>query len=78
MPTLPKDLRDLRYDGEPLTPGQTRVLKRIALGDTGPQAAALLGISPETVKRQLSITRSKLGAKTTAEAVAIAVSLDMI
>lgn len=78
MPTLPKDLRDLRYDGEPLTSGQARVLKRIALGDTGPQAATALGISPETVKRQLSIARSKLGAKTTAEAVAIAVSLDMI
>jgi len=54
------------------------VLRKIALGLTGPEAAEELGISPETVKRQLSITRAKLGATTTAQAVAIAVSLDLI
>jgi DNA-binding CsgD family transcriptional regulator len=78
MPTLPRELRELKYAGEPLTPGQHRVLRRIALGLTGPEAAEELGISPETVKRQLAITRSKLGASTTAQAVAIAVSLDLI
>jgi DNA-binding CsgD family transcriptional regulator len=78
MPTLPRELRDLRFEGEPLTDGQYRVLRKIALGLTGPQAADALGISNETVKKQLAITRSKLNANTTAHAVAIAVSLDLI
>lgn len=78
MSTLPRDLRELRYEGQPLTAGQHRVLRQIALGLTGPEAAEALGISPETVKRQLAITRAKLGASTTAQAVAIAVSLDLI
>lgn len=78
MPTLPKYLRDLKYGGEPLTPGQHRVLRQMALGKTYAEAAQTLGISPETVKRQLAITRSKLGARTTAQAVAIAVSFDLI
>lgn len=78
MSTLPRELRAIRYEGEALTPGQHRVLRKIALGSTGTEAAEELGISPETVKRQLAITRSKLGASTTAHAVAIAVSLDLI
>jgi len=78
MPTLPRDLRDLHYEGRELTPGQHRVLRQIALGRTGTEAAEALGVSPETVKRQLAITRSKLSARTTAQAVAIAVSLDLI
>ena len=78
MPTLPRELRELHYGGQELTPGQHRVLRKIALGLTGPEAADELGISNETVKRQLAITRSKLGANTTAHAVAIAVSLDLI
>jgi DNA-binding CsgD family transcriptional regulator len=57
---------------------QFRVLRQIALGRTGPEVADELGISPETVKRQLAITRSKLGASTTAQAVGIAVALDLI
>ena len=78
MPTLPRELRDLRYEGEALTEGQFRVLREIALGLTGPQAAEALGISNETVKKQLAVTRSKLRANTTAHAVAIAVSFDLI
>ena len=78
MPTLPRELRELRYEGEPLTPGQQRVLRRIALGLTGPEAAEELGISPDTVKRQFAFAGAKLGASTTAQAVAIAVSLEVI
>lgn len=78
MPTLPRELREVFYEGQPLTPGQHRILRKIALGQTGPEAARELGISNETVKTQLAITRSKLGANTTAHAVAIAVSLDLI
>jgi DNA-binding CsgD family transcriptional regulator len=78
MPTLPRELRELHYEGQELTPGQHRILKHIATGLTGTEAADVLGISNETVKRQLAITRSKLGANTTAHAIAIAVSLDLI
>ena len=78
MSSLPRELRDLRYEGQPLTPGQYRILRKIAYGRTGPEAAEELGISSETVKKQLTITRSKLGANTTAQAVGIAVSLDLI
>jgi DNA-binding CsgD family transcriptional regulator len=78
MPTLPRELRDLQFEGTPLTGGQHRILRHIALGLTGPEAAETLGISNETVKKQLAIARSKLGANTTAQAVAIAVSLDLI
>jgi DNA-binding CsgD family transcriptional regulator len=78
MPTLPRELRDLRYAGEPLTEGQFRILREIAFGLTGTQTARALGISNETVKTQLAIARSKLNAKTTTHAVAIAVSLDLI
>lgn len=78
MPTLPRDLRELHYEGTPLTEGQRRVVRRIALGDTGPEAAKWLGISPETVKRQLAIARSKYRARTTAQLIAILVSLDEI
>ena len=78
MPSLPRELRELYYEGKPLTRGQHRILRQIALGLTGTQAARALGISNETVKKQLAIARSKLRAKTTAHAVAIAVSLDLI
>lgn len=78
MSALPRELRDLHYGGQPLTPGQHRVLRQIALGKTGTETATALGISPETVKRQLAITRSKLQARTTAHAVAIAISFDLI
>jgi DNA-binding CsgD family transcriptional regulator len=78
MPTLPRELRDLKFEGTPLTEGQFRILREIALGRTGPETADALGISNETVKKQLAITRSKLKANTTAQAVGIAVSLDLI
>jgi DNA-binding CsgD family transcriptional regulator len=78
MPSLPRELRELHYEGQPLTPGQHRILRKIAFGLTGTEAARALDISNETVKKQLAITRSKLRANTTAHAVAIAVSLDLI
>jgi DNA-binding CsgD family transcriptional regulator len=78
MPTLPRELRELQYGGQDLTPGQHRILRHIAFGLTGTQTADALGISNETVKDQLAITRAKLGANTTTHAVAIAVSLDLI
>ena len=78
MPTLPRELRELKYEGQELTSGQHRVLRQIALGLTGPEAADEPRHLPETVKRQLAIARSKLGASTTAQAVGIAVSLDLI
>jgi DNA-binding CsgD family transcriptional regulator len=61
-----------------MTQRQHEILRHIAMGLTGPQTANELCISNETVKTQLAITRSKLGASTTSHAVAIAVSLDLI
>ena len=78
MPTLPRELQELHYEGKELSPAQHRILRHIATGKTGTQTAAALGISNETVKEQLAITRAKLGANTTTHAVAIAVSLDLI
>jgi len=54
------------------------VLKRLALGDTQPEAARRLGKSLETVRTQTKLARARLRARTNAQAVAIAVSLDLI
>lgn len=75
---LPRDLRDLKYAGTDLTPRQLRCLKKMAMGYTYPETAEALNISRDTVKMHLAIARSRLGAKTTPHAVAIAVSLDLI
>jgi DNA-binding CsgD family transcriptional regulator len=78
MPTLPRELLELYCEGRPLTPAETRVLRRLAHGLTAPQAADALGVSYNTVKKQVRTARAKLRANTTTHAVAIAVSLDMI
>jgi len=71
-------LLKLRYKGEPLTDPELDVLKRLALGDTQVQAAARLGKSLETVRSHSKMIRAKLDARTNAQAVGIAVSLDLI
>jgi DNA-binding CsgD family transcriptional regulator len=78
MPTLPRELLESYYDGRDLTHAETRVLRRLAQGLTAPQAADALGLSYHTVKKQVKTARAKLRANTTAHAVAIAVSLDLI
>jgi DNA-binding CsgD family transcriptional regulator len=44
-----------------LTPAETRVLVRLALGDDGPAAAQALGVSATTVRSQLASLRRKTG-----------------
>lgn len=76
--SLPRDLLGVRYEGTPLSQRERAVLRLIAHGFTGPETAKKLHVSPTTVKTQLRIARARLGARTTAHAVGIAVSLDMI
>lgn len=65
-------------EGSDLTPAETRALKLIALGYSQVEAAQQMGKSTETVRKQMKIARARLGARTNAHAVAIAVSLDLI
>lgn len=70
----------LRWKVEGTTPtrGELQVLKRLALGDSQIEAAARMGKSQETVRKQAKMARARLGAKTNTQAVAIAISLDLI
>jgi DNA-binding CsgD family transcriptional regulator len=75
---LPKALRDYALGGKPLSQREVQILRLKARGLTSAQAAAELGIGYETVKSHLRTARSKLGADTTAQAIAVAISLDLI
>jgi DNA-binding CsgD family transcriptional regulator len=54
------------------------VLGLLALGHTGEEIAEELGISPETVRNHLRGAREKLGARTRAQAIALALSRGLI
>lgn len=66
------------WDSGHLTPTETRVLEQTARGLRGAQVAILLGMAEPTVKHHLSAIRYKLRARTTAEAVAVAVRAGLI
>jgi DNA-binding CsgD family transcriptional regulator len=76
--SIPMPLLRLQKEGTDLTHAEAAVLRRLALGDTQPQAARRLGKSLETVRTQTKLARARLRARTNAQAVAIAVSLDLI
>ena len=76
--SLPMWLLRVQKEGTDLTESEAAVLKRLALGDTQPEAARRLGTSLETVRPQTKLARARLRARTNAQAVAIAVSLDLI
>jgi DNA-binding CsgD family transcriptional regulator len=61
-----------------LSPQQRTVLTLTAMGMAGPHVARALGISHETVRWTLRKTRDRLGARTTAHAVAVAVARGII
>lgn len=61
-----------------LTDRERVVLARAAYGDTVAEIAVRFGRSPETVKRQQTSIRDKLGARSTANAVAIALDQGII
>lgn len=76
--SLPRRLRDAFYEGQPLTKREHDVIRLYALGYTGTQVALKLGIGWQTVKQYNKRILSKLKANTMAQAVGIAVSLDLI
>lgn len=76
--SLPMPLLREHKQGTDLTAAEAAVLRRIALGDTQVEAADRLGKSLETVRKQTKLARARLSARTNAQAVAIAVSLDLI
>jgi PAS domain S-box-containing protein len=57
-----------------LTPREREILHLVALGHSSPQIAAELVISPETVRTHVRNAMAKLGARTRAQLVAIALS----
>jgi DNA-binding CsgD family transcriptional regulator len=58
--------------GRPLTVRERQCLSLVASGLSGKQISAALGVSEKTVELHLARTRRKLGARTTAQAVALA------
>lgn len=63
------DPRTRRVIQEPLTPAEQRVLAVMAEADSIRAAAAALGVKPATVSTHLRNIRSKLGVKTTRQAI---------
>jgi DNA-binding CsgD family transcriptional regulator len=61
-----------RKPGSPLSPRQADVLFLVAAGSTYEEVGEELGSSGVTVNTHVATIRAKLGAKTTAHAVAIA------
>jgi anti-anti-sigma factor len=60
--------------GTPLTPRERRVLFELARGRTTDTAAAVIGLSPHTVRSHLKSAARKLGAQTRTQAVALAIT----
>ena len=76
--SLPRDLSGLKIEGTDLTAGETQVLRLLARGLTRREVGRRLNKSDETVKALSKTCRSRLRARNTTHAVAIAVSLDLI
>jgi DNA-binding CsgD family transcriptional regulator len=58
--------------GDRLSPREREVLTALAVGRTGAEIADDLVLSPETVRNHIRNARAKLGARTRAQAIAIA------
>ncbi len=58
--------------GRRLSPREREILVRVAVGESGPQIAAELFISPDTVRTHLQHVLVKLGAQTRPHAIALA------
>lgn len=65
-------LEELAGPPRVLTPRERTVLARLAEGLTGEQIAAELGLSPETIRTHVRNAMEKLGARTRAHAVVLA------
>jgi DNA-binding CsgD family transcriptional regulator len=62
-----------RMYGMPLAPREREVLELIARGQVLNGIAALLGVSSNTVRRHKTVAFAKLGARSSAHAVALAI-----
>jgi DNA-binding CsgD family transcriptional regulator len=62
----------------PLSPRETEALRHYAAGRSGKQAAAAMGVSPNTLKTFTKALRHKLGARTVAHAVALGIHYEAI
>jgi DNA-binding NarL/FixJ family response regulator len=60
-----------RWAREPLTPRERQVVELLALGHTGPEIAAELVLSHDTVRTHVRNAMEKAGARTRAHLVAI-------
>lgn len=76
--SIPMPLLRLKVRQTDLTALERDVLRLLARGCTQLEVAKRRGTSIETVRKQTKMIRARLDAKTTAEAVAVAVSLDLI
>jgi|SRR4051812_35916089 len=59
--------------GQSLSPREREVMTHLAAGAKGTEIAELLEISPETVRNHVRSARGKLGARTRAHAIALAI-----
>lgn len=73
---LPIDVDDEEHEenGTVMTPREREVLRLVAYGYTGNEIAEKCGISPDTVRVHVRNAIRKLGARTRAQAIGIAVS----
>ncbi len=73
---LPIELEDEEHEpsGTVMTPREREVLRLVAYGFTGNEIAEKCGISPDTVRVHVRNAIRKLGARTRAQAIGIAVS----
>jgi LuxR family transcriptional regulator, quorum-sensing system regulator SdiA len=84
LDAITSDMRRLNrehYGNAPtlrLSPAEERALRLAAYGLTRPEAAQRVGVSKETIKAQLDSARAKLGARTTTQAVAMAIRTGLI
>jgi PAS domain S-box-containing protein len=65
-------------DGAELTPREREVVRLVALGETGPEIAASLHISHQTVRTHVRNAMTKLGARSRAQLVAKALGEGLI
>jgi DNA-binding NarL/FixJ family response regulator len=64
--------------GRPLTTREREILQLLALGRTGEEIAQRLVLSPETVQKHVHNAKRKLGARTRAHLIAIAMKRQLI
>ena len=78
-PDVPAAMDSLDPERDPgLSPREVQVLEQLALGYRGTEIAEELGISPDTVRVHVRNAMRKLGARTRAQAIGMAMSMGII